>query len=183
MKNMEKSYLEIKVTFQHILILLAGVILIGSFLFYLGYHAGQSSDKKSAQQTQLAKGKNSQAIEITSEKDPDKIEDIQEPSINDEIKLHRQPGKKEGFKTGKLLKREPYYTIQVGAFENHTLAKKYSVKFSRAGYPTAISQARVRSKTWYRVRIGNFKTRTDAVKEKKKLEKVENKKFDVVKTK
>ena len=61
--------------------------------------------------------------------------------------------------------------------------KKYSVKFSRAGYPTAISQARVRSKTWYRVRIGNFKTRTDAIKEKKKLEKVENKKFDVVKTK
>ncbi len=183
MKNMEKSYLEIKVTFQHILILLAGVILIGSFLFYLGYQAGQSSGKKSARQTQPAKGENSQAIEITSEKDPDKIDEVQEPSINEEIKLHRQPGKKGGLKTGKLLKREPYYTIQVGAFENHSLAKKYSVKFSRAGYPTAISQAVVRGKTWYRVRIGNFKTRTDAVKEKKKLEKVENRKFDVIKSK
>jgi cell division protein FtsN len=183
MRNMEKSYLEIKVTFQHILILLVGVILIGSFLFYLGYQAGQSSDKKSAQQTRPAEGENSQAIEITSEKDPDKIEEAREPSINEEIKLHRQPGKKEGVKTGKLLKREPYYTIQVGAFENHSLAKKYSEKFSRAGYPTAISQAIVKGKTWYRVRIGNFKTRTDAVKEKKKLEKVENKKFNVVITK
>lgn len=183
MRNMEKSYLEIKVTFQHILILLAGVILIGSFLFYLGYQAGQSSDKKSARQTQPAKGENSNAIEITSEKDPDKIGEDQEPSINEEIKLHRQPGKKGGgLKTGKLLKREPYYTIQVGAFENHSLAKKYSVKFSRAGYPTAISQAVVRGKTWYRVRIGNFKTWTAAVKEKKKLEKVENKKFDVIKS-
>jgi cell division protein FtsN len=183
MKDMEKSYLEIKVTFQHILILLAGVILIGSFLFYLGYQAGQSSDKKLAQQTQQAKGENSNAIEITSEKDPDKIEETQEPSINEEIKLHQQPGKKGGVKTGKLIKREPYYTIQVAAFENHTLAKKYSEKFSRAGYPTAISQALVRGKIWYRVRIGYYKTRSDAIKEKNILEKAENKKFDVIKTK
>jgi len=183
MKNMDKSYLEIKVTFQHILILLAGVILIGAFLFYLGYQAGQSSDKKSIQQTQSAKGENANAIEITSEKDPDIMEETKETSINEEIKLHRKPGKKEGFKTGKLLRRESYYTIQVGAFENHTLAKNYSEKFSRDGYPTAISQALVRGITWYRVRIGNFKTRADALKEKKKLEKVVNKKFDVVKTK
>lgn len=183
MKNMEKSYLEIKVTFQHILILLAGVILIGSFLFYLGYQAGKSSEKKSFQQGQLAKGEdNSQAIEITSEKDPDKIDENQEPSISEEIKLHQQPGKKEALKT-QPLKRESYFTIQVAAFENHTLAKNYSEKFSRAGYPTAISQARVGGKTWYRVRIGHFKTRDAAIKEKNKLEKLENKKFNVVKTK
>ncbi len=135
MNHTEKSYLEIKVTFQHILILLAGVILIGSFLFYLGYQAGKSSDKKLFQQGQLAKGEgNSQAIEITSESDPDKIEEDQEPSISEEIKLHRQPGKKEGFKTPKPLKRESYFTIQVAAFENHSLAKNYSAKFSQAGF-------------------------------------------------
>jgi cell division protein FtsN len=184
MNHTEKSYLEIKVTFQHILILLAGVILIGSFLFYLGYQAGKSSDKKSLQQDQLVKGEdNSQAIEITSESDPDKIEEDQEPSISEEIKLHQQPGRKAVLKTPKPLKKEPYYTIQVAAFENHSLAKNYSEKFSRAGYPTSISQATVRGKTWYRVRIGHYETSDAAVIEKRKLEKVENKKFNVVKTK
>ncbi|UCH96883.1 MAG: hypothetical protein JSV88_08540, partial [Candidatus Aminicenantes bacterium] len=41
--EVEKSYIEIKVTFVHIVVLLVGVIVIGIFLFYLGYQAGKSS--------------------------------------------------------------------------------------------------------------------------------------------
>ncbi|MCP5052366.1 MAG: hypothetical protein GY940_34685, partial [bacterium] len=57
MDNTEKSYLEIKVTFHHILILLAGVILIGSFLFYLGYQAGKSASENPADSALAANAK------------------------------------------------------------------------------------------------------------------------------
>lgn len=194
----EKSYLEIKVTFHHILILLAGVILIGSFLFYLGYQAGKSSSKKSDRETLLAKGDGqTKEIEILSKKnDPDKI-DEEPPSISEEIKLHQPPVKKtksqpkkkakkksqtEEVDPTKAVKRTPYFTIQVAAFNSHALARDYSKKFSKAGYPTSISQATVKGKIWYRVRVGNFNNRGDAQREKKKLERLENKKFRIVKT-
>jgi cell division septation protein DedD len=202
----EKSYLEIKVTFHHILILLAGVILIGSFLFYLGYQAGKSSSNKKDQRTMLAKndGKTKE-IEVLNKKDPDRIESVEEPSISEEIKLHQQPaaqptGKKEReeplvtdtkreakpqtepIKAAKKVNREPYFTIQVAAFNSHALAREYSQKFSKAGYPTSISQAAVKGKIWYRVWVGNYATRSDALMEKKTLEEMENKKFRIVKT-
>ena len=202
----EKSYLEIKVTFHHILILLAGVILIGSFLFYLGYQAGKSSANKQDKKTMLAKndGKTKE-IEVLSKKDPDKIDSGEEPSISEEIKLHQQPvtpssGKEEKaeppavdtkretktqtepIKAAKEVNREPYFSIQVAAFNSHALAREYSQKFSKAGYPTSISQATVKGKIWYRVWVGNYATRSDALMEKKTLEEMENKKFRIVKT-
>ncbi len=191
----EKSYLEIKVTFHHILILLAGVILIGSFLFYLGYQAGKSSSKKADRETLLAKGDGqTKEIEILSKKDPDKI-DAAASSISEEIKLHQPQAKKTSSKKKakekprtrevipkEAVKRAPYFTIQVAAFNSHALARDYSKKFSKAGYPTSISQATVKGKIWYRVRVGNYASRSDAKREKKKLEQLENKKFRVVKT-
>lgn len=180
----EKSYFEIKVTFHHILILLVGVIIIGVFLFYLGYQAGKSASGKPKDLSAKGEGQ-SKEIEVLSKKDPDRIDDVDEPSINEEIRLHQQPAANAGgeeIKTAKSVKREPYFAVQVAAFNSHTLAQNYSRKFSRAGYPTSISQAMVKGKLWYRVRVGNFKTRDKARREKDKLEKLENKKFTVVKS-
>jgi len=195
----EKSYLEIKVTFHHILILLAGVILIGSFLFYLGYQAGKSSSKKTDRETPTSKvDGQTKEIEILSKKDPDKI-DEEPPSISEEIKLHQPPENKgktpptkqvdekpdtggyEEVKPAKATTRGSYFTIQVAAFNSHALAREYSQTFSKAGYPTSISQATVNGKIWYRVRVGNYDNRGDAQKERKKLEQLENKKFRIVK--
>jgi len=227
MDDMEKSYLEIKVTFHHILILLVGVILIGSFLFYLGYQAGKTSLKSQEQKTLLAKeeGKPREIESLSlSKKEPDKIEETGAgaPSIEDEMKLHQQPTddaaagtsgtsgappsskttvtetplptvetktvkpkteepKTEEIKTAKPAKKNLFFAIQVGAFNSHALAKDYSTRFSRAGYAISISQAEVKGKTWYRVRVGSFETKDEAQKEKSKLEKLENKKFSIVK--
>lgn len=232
---MEKSYLEIKVTFHHILILLVGVILIGSFLFYLGYQAGKTSLKGQEQKTLLAKEESkSKEIESLSKKEPVKIEEsgtgvgtgrtantggtdtetTETPSIEDELKLHQQPTadtapgtggtsgssapppkttetktvkpkteepKVEEIKTAKLAKKSQFFAIQVGAFNSHALAKDYSNRFSRAGYAISISQAEVKGKTWYRVRVGSFETKEEAQREKSKLEKLENQKFSIVK--
>lgn len=219
MDDTEKSYLEIKVTFHHILILLVGVILIGSFLFYLGYQAGKTSTKNLEQKfapTKEVKSREISEIEALSKKEPDKTEGTVTgsdtgngtPSIDEELKSHQQPTndisagtdetsssktmdtkadqqkpeeKIEAIKTAKPAKKVQSFSIQVGAFNSHALAKDYSSRFSRAGYAIAISQAEVKGKTWYRVRVGNFKTKEEAQKEKSKLEKLENKKFSIVK--
>ncbi len=202
MVNSERSYLEVKVTFQHVLILLGGVIIIGSFLFFLGYQAGKSSVQKEMDTALLAKGEGgTKEIRVGKKKqpkkDPDKIE-VKEPSIREEIKLHQQPrdkpGRKKQEKKGKAKEKVQQvttaipvtkvdgYTIQVAAFNSHEMAKNYSRKFIKRGYPASISQATVKGKLWYRVRVGSFDTRAEANREKSKLEKLENKKFRVIKS-
>ena len=65
MNNLEKSYLEIKVTFLHIVILLIGVVLIGIFLFYMGYQAGKSATKNQDLTTEMTRAQgNSKEIRI-----------------------------------------------------------------------------------------------------------------------
>ncbi|MCP4221504.1 MAG: SPOR domain-containing protein, partial [bacterium] len=179
MSDSDKSYLEIKVTFHHIVILLVGVILIGIFLFFLGLQAGKTSDAKESGEAGSLMTKtdgNSEEINFTDKaprKDPDKIEEVGEakPRVNEEIKLHKLPGTKPEkreepqsveVRTAKATSKVSGYSIQVGAFHSHQLAKDYSRKFSRAGYATSISQATVKGKIWYRVRVGSFENKADA---------------------
>lgn len=184
--EVEKSYIEIKVTFIHIVVLLVGVIIIGIFLFYLGFQAGKSSARNRILQARLpdAAGKTDE-IQLVDQEDkiPNKGK---QPSISDEIKLHQLPSssgsgdeKKERIKP-KPLKKEHYYSVQVGAFADYNNAKNYAAKFANMGYPTEINTIVRNNKNLHRVRVGNFKTRTEAKQEQRKLEKMESKKFAVV---
>jgi len=189
MRNTEKSYLEIKVTFHHIVVLICGVILIGSFLFYLGYQAGKSSTKSQEHKAKFTNNEGStKEIKLVKNKGSLSTKNSTQPSIKDEIKFHRQPAKKDSrgqkttVKSAKKLTKESYYTIQVSSFNSHTLAKNYSRRFSTVGYPTSISQAKVKGIVWYRVMVGNFKTKEKAEKEKAELETLEKKKFIIIKS-
>lgn len=192
MNNLEKSYLEIKVTPLHIVILLVGVIIIGIFLFYLGYQAGKSSLKTRLVRTQVTERGDSKEINILDDneitgKQPVEKKD-QSPSINEEMKLHQQPVKKPDRDTkqtikGRTVTKEVYYSVQVGAFSSFANAKNYSEKFRKMGYPTEVLATTKKSGTLYRVRVGNFKTRAAAQKEKVKLEKMEKSKFAVTRSK
>ena len=192
MNSLEKSYLEIKVTLMHIVILLVGVIIIGVFLFYLGYQAGKSSFKNQDVRTQMTEqGDRMKEINILDDSQKSKgltvKKDEGTPSINEEMKLHQQPVRERPGKTGQTIKgrtvkKEPYYSVQVGAFSSFTNAKNYAAKFGRLGYPTEILSTTNKDRTLYRVRVGNFKTKDTAEKEKKKLERMEKKKFAVRKS-
>ena len=187
MSNREKSYLEIKVTFVHILVLLVAIILIGIFLFSLGYKAGKSSIKEPTESSKLAENfQNPEEIKIVKER-PVKTKDKKESGITEEEKRFNQKSlkkklpKKEQIK-GKTIKREPYYSIQVGAFSLFYNAKKYSERFAKLGYQTEILSTIKSSKKLFRVRVGNFKNLNDAKTEKQKLENMEKKKFQIVKS-
>jgi cell division septation protein DedD len=183
--QVEKSYIEIKVTFIHIVVLLVGVILIGIFLFYLGYQAGKSSARNQILQAQLPETGKTDEIQLLDQEDKIPKKD-KEPSISDEIKLHQLPSssgpgdeKKERIKP-KPLRKERYFSVQVGAFADYSNAKNYAGKFAKMGYPTEINTIVRNNRNLHRVRVGNFKTRTQAKQEKRKLEKMESKKFTIV---
>jgi cell division protein FtsN len=186
---MEKSYLEIKVRFIHIVILLAGVSVIGILLFYIGFQAGKSSARIRGATPQI----NRQAKTAANKKD--RVEIIQDKpvrkqeksSINKELNLHKpktaqEPSQgKEQKITGKPVKSESYYSIQVGSFTQFANAQKYSAKFSKLGYQSEILTTIKQNRKTFRVRIGRFKDLETAKNKKKILERMERKKFLVVK--
>ena len=178
---------------MHIVILLVGVIIIGVFLFYLGYQAGKSSVNPGTVQARLRdSGDNTKEINILDETKEDDNQPAkkgeEKPSINEEMKLHQQPPpvkksvKKPKTIQGRTVQRDAYYSVQVGAFSSFTNAKNYSEKFRKMGYPTEVLATTRNDKTLYRVRVGNFKSKAAADKERAKLEKMEKKKFAVRKS-
>lgn len=188
-----KSYLEIKVTFTHVVILLVAVIMIGIFLFYIGFNAGKNENMRSKPFRDISEmSVKSDEIRLDGD-DNDPVEDINigEPDIKKEQGLFEKTKKKTGpennikkvktIKVPKAGSRNNYYSIQVGSFKSHLLAKNYAKKFSLLGYQTDISQFRSGRILWFRVKVGSFETLSSANKEKSKLEKMEKKKFQTVK--
>jgi len=56
------------------------------------------------------------------------------------------------------------YTVQIGAFQNQTEANKLMNSLKSNGYPALIKQVETPdNKTWYRVRVGTFSTKSEAV--------------------
>ncbi len=188
-----KSYLEVKVTFTHVIILLIAVIIIGIFLFYIGFNAGKNENMRSKPFRDISSmSVKSDEIRLDDNGD-DKTEDINigEPDIKKELGLFDKTDKKikpennikkmKTIKVPKSKSRDNYYSIQVGSFKSHLLAKNYAKKFALMGYQTDISQFQSGEILWFRVKVGNFETRGSANKEKAKLEKMEKKKFQTVK--
>lgn len=182
MADSEKSYLEIKVTFIHILVLLIAVILIGIFLFYLGHQAGKSAIKNQFATKEFEKdsGK-SEEISIVEEQKPRKTPiKTKKSAIESEIKMHEKPRQEKV--PVKPAQKEAYYSIQVGAFADFSNARKESDKFSKQGYQTEILSTIKKNRKLFRVRIGKFKTKQEAQREKNKLEKKWKKTYTLTKS-
>ena len=186
-----KSYLDIKVTFTHIIILLIAVIMIGIFLFYIGFNAGKNEKiiNKPFQDVSVSSGKSDELIFNKKEDIVSGIDGKNETDINKELGLFENVKKRpesidpepETIKAPRTMVRDTYYSIQVGSFKSHTLAKNYAKRFTVMGYQTDISQFHSGNDLWFRVKVGNFKTLKQANIEKVKLENMEKKKFQTVK--
>ena len=178
MRDNRRSYLEIKITFIHVVVFLAAVILIGIFLFYLGFQAGKSS--VSAPESAMAETREQVRVDETSIK-PSKS------AIQDEMNLHEGEPETRSVKTpaqtpkarkvkARSIQRATYFTVQVAAFENHAEAKSYSDLFNRNNHPTEIHSVVVGGKTMYRVLVGRYQTRADAGDAQGTLEKLAGRK-------
>ena len=59
-------------------------------------------------------------------------------------------------------RKTEYYTIQISSFENKTAAEKLEKKMTRLGYPSIVTEAWVKGKTWFRVQHGEYKMIAEA---------------------
>ena len=50
-----------------------------------------------------------------------------------------------------------YYTIQLSSFEDRKAAEKLARKMTGLGYPSRVTEAWVKGKTWFRVQHGEYK--------------------------
>lgn len=64
-----------------------------------------------------------------------------------------------------------HYTVQVAAYKTIQEAEKHSQKLIDKGFPAFPVQALIKGQEWYRVSIGSFKNRKQAMKYEKALKK------------
>jgi len=99
------------------------------------------------------------------EPEPKKVEKEKEPAKADVEKT--PPVKKDTqANKGPMPKVDPngLYTVQIGAFQNQNEANKLMNSLKSNGYPAFIKQVETPDKKkWYRVRVGTFSTKSDAI--------------------
>ena len=81
------------------------------------------------------------------------------PSLKPIIKFKNQVKKSPSPKILKKDKRgkTEYYTIQLNSFENRKAAENLAKKMTNLGYPSKVTEAWVKEKTWFRVQHGKYK--------------------------
>ena len=81
------------------------------------------------------------------------------PSLNPIIKFKNQVKKSPSPKILKKDKRgkTEYYTIQLNSFENRKAAENLAKKMTNLGYPSKVTEAWVKERTWFRVQHGEYK--------------------------
>jgi len=184
---MARPTFDLKVTLAHVALFLASVLAIGAIIFYLGYRAGKTAASPGGPpagigEAQPLEGENRPAEEIglgsetTEAPPPGQKPTPADSDIAKELDLHRDQGQTASTN----IISELYLTIQVGAFADFANAKSYADKFSRIGYATEIIATVMKDRKLYRVRVGQFRSREEALREKEKLERLENKKFAIV---
>lgn len=73
--------------------------------------------------------------------------------FNNRVKTSLSPGILKKDKKGKT----EYYTIQLSSFENKKAAEDLAKKMTTLGYPSKVTEAWVKEKTWFRVQHGEYK--------------------------
>ncbi|GJM17221.1 MAG: hypothetical protein DHS20C13_25480 [Thermodesulfobacteriota bacterium] len=116
---------------------------------------------------------------VTPTKAPEPKEVIEEKETAEIVIEKPKPVEKKSPKdSGAMPKIDPNgrYTVQIGAFQNQTEANKLVSSLKSNGYPAFIKQVQTPDKkNWYRVRVGTFSTRSDAVSYGNKLKQSETK--------
>ena len=75
---------------------------------------------------------------------------IKTSKLNNTLRTRQKPIINKNGKT-------EYYTIQLSSFENKKSAEKLAKKMTLVGYPSRVTEAWVKEKTWFRVQHGEYK--------------------------
>jgi len=143
----------------------------------------EGTDNTESQQKQTAEvvtpTKAPVEVKATKKPEPEPKKVIEEKETAEIVIEKPTPLEKKSPKdSGAMPKIDPNgrYTVQIGAFQNQTEANKLVSSLKSNGYPAFIKQVQTPDKkNWYRVRVGTFSTRSNAVSYGDKLKQSETK--------
>ena len=141
-----------------------------------------SSDDSVSEETEsaeiMAPAKTPEKETASGKSEPDKKEEVTEKETAEAVVEKTPLPKKKSTESAAMPRIDPNgrYTVQIGAFQNQTEANKLVKSLKSSGYPAFIKQLQTPDrKNWYRVRVGTFSTRPDAVVYGEKLKQSETK--------
>lgn len=125
-----------------------------------------SAESKSEDTAQVEKPTQTpEPVKTTDKPDTKKVVKEKE-SPKPQVKKTAPPKKDTQSNKGPMPKIDPNgtFTVQIGAFQNQKEANKLMNSLKSSGYPAFIKQSETPDKkTWYRVRVGTFSTKSDAI--------------------
>jgi len=197
-----KEFREIQVSSTLLVVIFLGVLALGVFIFLLGVSVGKKQTAVAAptqivtQQipepvkeqpvkptaAETAAGDAGAAAPDTAPPAPSaslassKVQPKETPADHGTSAAKTPTGTKKAPAAGPA--RAGLYFVQVAAFTERAQAQALADKFKAQGYSTALSTRTTSTKTWYRVRLGGFKTRDQAASLLDKLNAAAGKKTD-----
>lgn len=167
MRN-NKNYRELQLSSPQVVLIFVGILLLGVIVFLLGVSVG----KKQARMAQKSNLEQNQSIEQVQKEKPLPLQKSEQEqskhTISRELASH-QKNKPQSQKE-ETEKTSSFYYIQVGAFSDQQRAQSFAQKFEKMGYQIVIFKPFPRDKkTVYRVRLGGYSTKEEALQVKEEL--------------
>ena len=182
MKN--KDFREIQVSSSLLVVIFLGVLALGVFIFLLGVSVGKKQVRIIAAQTQVV---TQQIAEPVKEPPVQPLASESQPAVGEPESKPRvqEPAVKPAAEKAKVApKNAPaggsgLYYVQIAAFAEKAQAQALADKYKKQGYASFVAGPRpTDTKTWYRVRLGGFSSRDQAVALLNKLNTEAKKKTD-----
>jgi cell division septation protein DedD len=167
-----KDFREIQVSSTLLVVIFLGVLALGVFIFLLGVSVGKKqasvatptqivtqqipepvkepSVKPTASES--ASGNVTSAPPDTAASQPAPAAAKPQPKVT---AVDKTPVTKAPATSG-------LYYVQVAAFTDKAQAQAFADKYKKQGYTTTLSPRATSTKTWYRVRLGGYKSRDQA---------------------
>jgi len=191
-----KDFREIQVSSTLLVVIFLGVLALGVFIFLLGVSVGKKQASV-ATPTQIVTQQIPEPVKEPSVKPTASETAAGDVAASPQAAAPLTPAKpqpKEAAADNRTAVTKPpaetkkppaaapagsgLYYVQVAAFTDKTQAQAFADKYKKQGYATTLSPRATSTKTWYRVRLGGYKSRDQAVDLLVKLNAAAGKKTD-----
>jgi len=187
-----KDFREIQVSSTLLVVIFLGVLALGVFIFLLGVSVGKNQAGV-ATPTQIVTQQIPEPVKEPSVKPtasetasgnvtaapPDPASS--QPALGSSLATAKPQPKETAVDKSPVTKAPAgsgLYYVQLAAFTDRTQAQAFADKYKKQGYTTSVSPRATSTKTWYRIRLGGYKSRDQAVDLLAKLNAAAGKKTD-----
>jgi cell division septation protein DedD len=185
-----KDFREIQVSSTLLVVIFLGVLALGVFIFLLGVSVGKKQASV-ATPTQIVTQQIAEPVKeppvtpTASESASGNVTSAPPDTAASRPGSAPAPAKAPPKETAvdkapvtKAPAGSGLYYVQLAAFTDKAQAQAFADKYKKQGYTTSISPRATSTKTWYRIRLGGYKSRDQAVDLLAKLNAAAGKKTD-----